>query len=143
MKQKEHEERLVKHQLKHKVKIPIQDNHKLGTCEICFPSEPKSLITEEKQKQFNKFNEFYRDIVPEATTYTPATKRRIFEACRLIQEALDNPTHLREYLQKAITVVGHVILNYEYKSRPKFELVKLAKLITRAPNQVRSTCDLT
>src|SRR5687767_1369316 len=133
---KDHFERLIKHQLKHKAKTPIIPQHKLGACGICFPPEPTSLITEEEEAQFQRFNLFYAEIVPEATTYTPATKRRILEAFRKIEEL--PTTGYRKQLQEAVTTCGHIVLNYGYKATPRSESPKLAKLITRTLHRTKN-----
>src|SRR5687767_14745813 len=133
---KDHFERLIKHQLKHKAKTPIIPQHKLGACGICFPPEPTSLITEEEEAQFDRFNLFYAAIVPEATTYTPATKKRILEAIREV-EALPVTGYAKQ-LQKVVTTCGHIVLNYGYKSHPRSEPPKLAKLLAKTLHRTKA-----
>ena len=75
---KKHEERLTKHQLKHKAGAAVLQQHRLGACSVCYPVT--KLPSDDKLVQFNTFNTFYSDLIPEAQHYTAATIERILEA---------------------------------------------------------------
>src|SRR3989337_605236 len=118
-----HEERLTKHQLKHRAGERILPQHKLGACSVCYPVT--KLPGEDKLAQFNSFNNFYHNLIPEVQHYTAATIERILEA---FEENAKLPEKLKDLEAKnLVRICGYIVFNYTYKARPGYETGKLAK----------------
>src|SRR3989337_677625 len=116
------EERLTKHQLKHRTGN-VLEQHKLGACGICFPLLDSTSLAD--LATFTSFNTFYQNLIPEAQQHTQATIIRVNDA---VEETAKLPDKLtKNALTNLTRICGHIILNYIYTNRPLTETGKLAR----------------
>src|SRR3989337_4069631 len=120
------EERLTKHQLKHKTG-DVLEQHKLGACGICFPLLDSTSLAD--LATFTSFNTFYQSLIPEAQQHTQATSIRVNEA---FEETSKLPEKLtKDALANLTRICGHIILNYTYTTRLLTETGKLARNLAK------------
>src|SRR3990170_951196 len=129
-----HEERLTKHQLRHKAGARVLPQHRLRACSVCYPII--KLLLDDKLIQFNAFNSFYSNLIPEAQYYTAATIDRILEA---FEENATLPKRLKDSEAKnLVRICGHIVFNYTYKSRPIYKTGKLARNLTKTLHRTKN-----
>src|SRR5688572_10974972 len=98
---REYTDRLNNHKLRHERGQRIQDNWRLGACEICFPQTVGLGI------EAGQFWDFFRVAVPEATYLTSKEQDKVGELIREVRNISGKPksTDLTTLYNKAKAVI--------------------------------------